>query len=301
MGVFDQIARRVAKRDGAGFFRWALVGLDPALSFIGWSDARTVPESGKKELTLDAVGEFANAARPEEPWLFVVEFKAVPRADDLEQLLEYVVRCRRERRLQSDPRLRYSVGGALVDLTGRRPTGTLSMSVPGMPGFGLSFGPIPRPLSGENASATLTGIGGGQIAPCILPLVPLMAGAAEAAVVAEWKRMVDSYLPAHDRDEYAADARILAGLARVRPAWDSTLKEYKMETSDVVMEWQAEAKVETQRAVILRALERLCKAPVPADVAQAVRATTDLATLSRWFDAALDAATYDDFRAAIKS
>ena len=78
-----------------------------------------------------------------------------------------------------------------------------------------------------------------------------------------------------------------------------------METSNVVLEWQAEAKakaeLETKRADLLRALERRCKAPVPADVAQAVQATTDLNTLSRWFDAAIDASTYDDFRAAIKS
>jgi hypothetical protein len=279
--------------------------MDPALAFVGWSDTRTAPESGKKELTLDAAGEFASAARPEEPWLFVVEFKVEPRSDDLEQLLEYVVRCRRERRPPSDPRLRYQVAGVLIDLTGQRATDTLNMPVPGMPGFGLSFRGVCRRLAGEDAAATLAGIAAGRIATCVLPWIPLMRVAAETAVVAEWKRLVDERLPPHERDEYAADTRVFVGLARLRPVWDRMLKEYKMETSDVVMEWQAEARAEgdlrTRRADLLRILERRYKTPAPADILQAVQATTDLDVLARWLDAALDAGSYDEFRAALKS
>jgi hypothetical protein len=301
MGVFDQTARRVAKRDGAGFFRWALPDLDPALTFVGWNDTRTAPEAGKKELTLDAVGEFANAVRPEEPWLFVVEFKAEPRADDLEQLAEYMMRCRHDRRPEADPRLKYLVGGVLIDLTGRRTMDTLNMTVPGMPSIGLSFRAAHRPISGEDAAATLAGIAGGRIARCVLPWVPLMRQADEAAVIAEWKRLVDATLPPAERDEYAVDARVFASLARRLANWDPMLKGYKMETSEVVEEWRAEGEMRRLRADLLRALERRCKAAVPADVAQAVQAMGDLATLSRWFDAAIDAGTYDDFRAALKS
>ncbi len=301
MGVFDQIARRVAKRDGAGFFRWALPDLDSALSFVGWSDTRTAPESGQKELTLDAVGEFANTARPEEPWLFVVEFKTGPRADDLEQLLEYLIRCRRERRPQSDPRLRYNVGGMLIDLTGQRKVDTLNMPVPGMPTFGLAFRGVPRPLAGENAVVTLAAIAVGQIAPCILPWVPLMAGAGEGAVVAEWKHLVDTKLPEDQRDEFATDARIFADLADILTVWEPMLKGYNMETSRVVTEWQAQAERRARQADLLHILERRCKAPVPADISQRIQAMTDLDTLSPWLDAAIDAATYDDFRAAIQS
>lgn len=76
---------------------------------------------------------------------------------------------------------------------------------------------------------------------------------------------------------------------------------WNVRVSQQVLEWQAEAEVKTRRAVVLRALERRCKAPIPADIAQSVQATTDIDLLSRWLDAAIDASTYDDFRAAIKS
>src|SRR5437588_12853079 len=102
MGMFDVTARRAAKRDPAGFFRWALPRLDPALAFAGWLDARTAPVPPETELTCDALAEFAAPARPDEPWVFVAEFQTEPR-DDLERVMEYMLRFRRERRPASDP------------------------------------------------------------------------------------------------------------------------------------------------------------------------------------------------------
>ena len=208
MGVFDQTARRAAKREGDGFFRWALPDLDPAPTFVRWHDARTASEARKKELTLDAVGEFANAARPEEPWLFVVEFKAEPRGDDLVQLAEYMMRCRHDRRPETDPRLRYSVGGVLFDLTGKRSADTLNMRVPGYSGMGLLFRPLTRPLCDDDAAATLAGIVNGRVALAVLPWVPLMRGGSEAGVIAEWKRLAFTEPSREQRADYAVDARV---------------------------------------------------------------------------------------------
>jgi hypothetical protein len=64
--------------------------------------------------------------------------------------------------------------------------------------------------------------------------------------------------------------------------------------SQQVLEWQAEAR----RADLLRVLAKRCKAPVPSDLAAAIQATQDRDLLSRWFDAALEVNTFDDFRAA---
>jgi len=64
--------------------------------------------------------------------------------------------------------------------------------------------------------------------------------------------------------------------------------------SQQVLEWQAEAR----RADLLRFLEKRCKAPVPSDLATAIEATQDMNLLLRWVDAAAEANTFDDFRAA---
>src|SRR3954452_14030830 len=117
MGMFDLTARRTAKREPTGFFRWTLPALDPEFAFVGWLDARTVPPPPETELTCDALAEFAAAERPEEPWIIVVEFQTEPRTDDLERVLEYVLCFRRERRPTSDPRLKFLVGGLLLNLT----------------------------------------------------------------------------------------------------------------------------------------------------------------------------------------
>src|SRR5690348_16624181 len=86
MGVYDVTARRAAKREPVGFFRWVLPHLDSALTFAGWLDARTAPAAPETELTCDALAEFVAAARPEEPWMLVAEFQTEPRSDDLERV-----------------------------------------------------------------------------------------------------------------------------------------------------------------------------------------------------------------------
>lgn len=169
MGMFDWTARRAAKREPVGFFHWALPRLDPVLAFLGWLDARTAPPPPETELTCDALAEFVAADRPQEPWMLVAEFQTAPRPDDLERVLEYMLRFRRERRAQSDPRLKYFVGGLLLNLTGPPQPDVLSMPLPGMGEFGLS-GRVPRlALREEDAAATLARVASGELSRCVLP------------------------------------------------------------------------------------------------------------------------------------
>jgi hypothetical protein len=48
----------------------------------------------------------------------------------------------------------------------------------------------------------------------------------------------------------------------------------------------------------VRVLEKRIKGPVPSDLAAAIEATQDRNLLLRWFDAAVEANTFDEFRAA---
>jgi hypothetical protein len=301
VGVFDTNARRAAKIDAASFLRWVMPDLDPALTFTRWLDPRTVPEPREPELTGDALAECIDPAKSEEPWIFVTEFMTEPAGDDLERVLEYMIRFRRERRPESDPRLKYNVGGIILNLTGPRQGETLAMSVPGVTGAGTHFRAVRRAVREDDPAATLARIASGQAARPILAWIPLMRGAGEAGIIDEWKRQADLEPSQELRLKYAAIALVFAELPGVWDEWRRALEGWNVRVSQQVLEWQAEAELKTRRADLLRALERRCKAPVPTDIAQAVQTTTDLDTLWRWFDAALDAATYDDFRAAIKS
>ncbi|HEX5268960.1 MAG TPA: hypothetical protein VFW33_00670 [Gemmataceae bacterium] len=298
--MFDLTARRAAKRDPAGFFRWAVPRLDPALSFVGWLDTRTAPAPPETELTCDALAEFANAARPEEPWVLVAESQTEPTGDDLERLMEYLLRFRRERRPSSDARLKYLVGGVILNLTGPRQPDTLAMPLPGLTEFGFGGRVVRLAVREEDAAATLARIASGELSRCVLPWVALMKGSGEPAVIEEWKRLADLEPDPRVRLDYAIDALIFAELPGVWAQWKQALEGWNVRVSQQVLEWQTEGAVENQRTNLVRVLEKHCKGAVPSDLAETIQATKDIGLLRRWFDTALDVTTFDAFRAAMK-
>jgi hypothetical protein len=296
--MFDVTARRTAKREPPGFFRWVLPRLDPALTFAGWLDARTAPPPPETELTCDALAEFAAGERPEEPWILVAEFETEPRHDDLERVLEYMLRFRRERRPLSDPRLKYLVGGVLLNLTGPRQPDVLAMPLPGMAEFGLGVRVVRVAVREEDAAATLARVASGELSRCVLPWVALMRGGGAPALLEEWKRLADLEPDPRVRLEYAVDALVFAELPGVWKEWKQALEGWNVRVSQQVLEWQAEAVVKTRRTDLLCVLEALCGSRAPADVASAVQASLDPEQLSRWLDVALKVKSYDEFRAA---
>lgn len=300
MGVYDHTARRAAKREPAGFFRWLLPRLDPAFEFAGWLDTRTAPTPPESELTCDILAEFRARDRPEEPWVVVIEFQTEPRSDDLERALEYALRFRRERRPIWDPQLKYLVGGVLLNLTGPRQTDALSMSLPGLTEYGLAGRVVRLAVREEDAAATLARVASAEQSRCVLPWVVLMRGSGEPAIIEEWKRLADLEPDVQIRLNYGADALIFAELPGVWQQWKKALEGWNVRVSQQVQEWQNEAIVETQRANLLLALETRGKGPVPSDLAQTIQSTEDMHLLSRWFRAALVANSFDDFRAAVK-
>ncbi|MGH7174421.1 MAG: hypothetical protein ACRELG_29495 [Gemmataceae bacterium] len=75
--------------------------------------------------------------------------------------------------------------------------------------------------------------------------------------------------------------------------------------SQQVQEWwnegYVEGQLETQRGDLLLVLKKcVCKGPVPNDLTEIIQARTDIGLLIRWFVAALDAKTLEDFRAAVQ-
>jgi hypothetical protein len=300
MGVYDHTARRAAKRDAIGFFRWLLPRLDPVLVFADWLDTRTAPSPPESELTCDVLAEFQAKDRPEEPWVFVVEFQTEPRGDDVERALEYALRFRRERRPTWDARLKYLVGGVLLNLTGPSQSDALVMPMPGMMEYGLSSRVVRLAVREEDAVATLARVASEELSRCVLPWVALMQGSGEPATIEEWKRLADLELDPRVRLDYAVDALLFAELSDVRGQWKQALEGWNVRVSQQVLEWKNEAVVETRRADLLRLLEKRGKGPVPKDLMDAIQTTEDMDLLSRWFDAAAEANSLNDFRAAVQ-
>src|SRR5262249_26799545 len=147
---------------------------------------------------------------------------------------------------------------------------TLGMTLPRDTGAWLGFGIAVRNLAACSAAATLADIVAGKAARCLLAWVPLMAGADEAGVREEGKRLAGEVPDRRGRGEYGAAALLFSELAGHAEAWSATLEGWNVEESQVVARWKAqgeerglqkgraegrqEGRVETQRDALLRCL-----------------------------------------------
>jgi hypothetical protein len=318
MSQFDQAARYTARRlDAAGFLRWALGAVWGTWRWAGWLDTQGVPFPGEPERRSDTVAVLERVAQDGPPAAVVIEFQSRPQGDMLERLAEYVLRLRRELPYQRQPLVPYEVIGVLLNLTGPPQTPVWAMRPPDFGEVGLQFQARVLTLREEDALGTLGAIARGQVAGCLLPWVPLMRGADQAAVVAEWRRVAAAENDPGRRGDYGGLARVFAELAGRVDVWTAGLEGWNMEVSKVITEWQqqalargrAEGRVEglaegraevlpVLRAKLLRAIQVRLNVPPPPDLIAAVEAQSDPATLDRWFDAALSANTLAEVRSA---
>jgi hypothetical protein len=289
---FDQAARYAAKLDPAGFLGWLLPGLDPAWSFREWMDTRRLPFPGARDRTNDTLAALANSAAPAERWAVIVEFQSEPAGDMLARLLDYVGRLYVEMRPTG-----YRVAGVVVNLTGPPQPDTLTMVLPGMEEYGLRLRAVQRSLREEDAAGTLGGIGAGRLARCLLPWVPLMNGAADSAIIQQWKAVADTEPNAIRRSEYGGLAVLLADLAGRAPEWKRELEGWNVRQSQVANEWRAEI----LRDAVLRALELRCRTPAPPDLEATIQQMLDLDELRRWHEAAVLSESLDEFRRRVQA
>ena len=173
-------------------------------------------------------------------------------------------------------------------------------------------------LRDEDGAATLAAIDRGDLARCVLAWVPLMAGADRPEVVAEWRRLAEREPRPDRRADLGGLALQFAALAKRQPVWRTGLEGWNVEHSEFVREWMAigEARGEARgraegeaRGEAKGRVRELRSKLVPllrkrygeaaADLVALVEAQADADVLSRWFDAAIDAASLDEIRAAI--
>jgi hypothetical protein len=95
-----------------------------------------------------------------------------------------------------------------------------------------------------------------------------MQGGDESGNIATWLRLMSSQ-PQARREEYAGLALVFAEAARRQGVWKQALKGWNMRQSRQVLEWQAEARVETLLEVLESRFGEL-----PEDLTSALRALT---------------------------
>lgn len=160
---------------------------------------------------------------------------------------------------------------------------------------GLRLRIVLRTLREEDAAATLDAIAAGTVARCLLPWIPLMRGAGEAAIIEKWKELAAAEADVNYRADCGYMAWTFAGLTNHFNLWDQGLKGWNM------IEWPVfrRVRVETTREDLLRALRLRYPTPIAPELAETIKASTDLDELRRWFDAACTAPDLNAFRAAI--
>jgi hypothetical protein len=307
MNPFDQAARYTIRNlDAVGQFRWLLREAVRHWRWTGWLDTQTVPFPGEPERRIDTVAALARIAEDRPPVAAVVEFQTRPVGEMLERVAEYALRLRRELPYQTQPRVPYDVVGVVVNLTGPPQEDTWSMAPPDFGPLALHFTAGVRTLRDLDAAALLADVEAGRESPGLLAWVPLMRGADEAAVVAQWRRLAERESDSRRRGDYGGIARVFAELTKRQEVWRTGLEGWNMEVSQVVLEWQAQALARgraeglalARREDMLRILRTRFKMEVPADLAAAVQAQTDPAVLDRWFDVALTEDSMAKVRAA---
>jgi hypothetical protein len=297
MNDFDQAARRLARLDPLGLFRYLLPGLAADVNFAGWLDTRAVPFPGPTDRTGDTVAELRFRGDPGRPRAVVLEFQTRNDGDILERLFDYAARLRLDVRPVADPSRRYDVVAAVVNLTGPGQPGVLEMTLPGEASVGTVFRVRVVALREDDAARVLDGVAGGAIARCVLPWVPLMRGGGEPATMERWRELAVGEADINVVAVYAGLARIFAELTPQRATWREMLEGWKVMESATVNEWR----VEVRREDIITILTTRFRGELPADLRAALAAMTDHRELNRLISIAVVTPSLDDFRAALQN
>jgi hypothetical protein len=303
MGDFDQAARYAARAEPDVVLARLLRESGLAVTFREWLDTRTVPLPGGSDRTADLVAAADDPTAAERPWLFVLEFQAQVDADKLDVTREEVAILRSRVRFGHDLRGKYKVGAGLIYLWDRCPEETVDMRFPD--GSGTRHAPRIWNVAEDNAAETLDAVAGGAASWGMVFWVPLMAGGADEAIIARWKDVAVAKVENRTRrGDLAEVALVFAELAGRRIAWNRALEDFDMLESQVVQEWVAKGAargaLKDRRELLLRALNKRFPGVVPADVTKLINEQESLDLLGTWFDATMDANTFDDFMAVLK-
>jgi hypothetical protein len=277
MPDFDKGARYLAKQDPPGFIAWLFGPAATSLVFVGWLDTRRLALPVEEDRTCDMVAAFRLAAHLQPTHVLIIDFKAEATATALGQMLGYVVRLHTEppQELATPPQ----VGGAVINLSGRRQRNVVTVDFPRVPACSWKFSILQRTLRDESASATLAGIAAGRTTRWLLPWIPLMRGGGQAAIIEEWKQAAAAEPDSEVRATLGGLALVFAELTKRAQTWREGLRGWDVRTSRIVEEWREEGRMEGALATARDDLYGLLMerfGRVPKIWEQRIQAATDL-------------------------
>jgi hypothetical protein len=299
---FDKASRYAAKLDPEAFLDWLIPGWRETVLVDGWLETRTIPFPGEADRICDTVIKLVNLDVREDVWAVAIEFQTKPDPNMFGRLLEYLGRFWIELRPPEAPQTRYSVAGAVVNLTGiGRTSRTMSLQ---QTNISRRLEVAEKNLAEESAEETLANVASGKWGRCLLPWIPLMQQGGDVAIIEQWKGLAQQEPIAKRRADYAGLALVFSELTDCNQIWAQALEGWNMELSIQVLKWQAEAekrgklegKIEGKIEDILRALGRRFSKTVAPDLVEQIKSVKDIDVLDRLFDAAVTAASLDDFR-----
>jgi hypothetical protein len=294
---FDQASRFAARLDAVGFLGWALRLRPEQYAFRRWLDTRNVPFPGGTDRTGDTVAWLDDPTTNLTPWAIATEFQIEPDPLMFGRMLVYLGNLWLAVKPDTERGSRFNLGAVVINLTG---TGHASRRME-WPSSGLTthLGITERNMAHENADELLAGIEGGEWSRGMLPWLPLMTGGDDKDIIERWKRIAETEPDSRLRSEYGGLALVFANAAERKTIWTQALKGWNVKESSVVNEWIQEGRAEGQRleraAAVIAVLEARFE-QVPADLAAAINATTELTTLKSWHSLAIKVANLDEFR-----
>jgi len=297
---FDQACRYITKKNPGGMRSWLLPGLPPAVQFAGWLDTRSIPFPGEPDRVCDTVAHLVDTRGPRVHWALPIEFQREPSPAMFGRLLEYLARLWLELRVPGNSGGRFCTGAAVVNLTGHGQA-SLRMELPGT-WVWTGLGVQETDLASEDAAATLQRIAAGTLERCLLPWIPLMQGGNSAGIIGHWKALATAEADAERRGDWGGLVLVFADAVGTRALWKRALEGWNVETSQQVLEWQAEAlargKMQGKAEDVVSALRLRFGKKLTKKLQLTVMQCTDLDLLNHWFEAAVTATSLDAFRAA---
>jgi hypothetical protein len=303
MGQFDQTARDGIKDDPEPFYQWAQTCFTPPprLRFVRWDDTRRLVAPGEADRTNDLVGWFIDEDSGKDVALITeVEEESKPR--NLLRMAGYEILLAQEVNPECDP-AGPLVGSMLINLTGTQKVRRWENSLASGQ-HGTRVAPFVIDLVKQDGPETLEKIKRGELGLSVLPWLAIMQGSESGEFLQEWFQVAQREQVAQRRERIGDMTLVLAELARCQLDWLELLRDWQMRESSWINTWRDQGidigSVRTKRGSLMKLIKKHFEDPVPENLSKAIEGTTSLETLERWYDAALDAQTISELRAAMK-
>jgi hypothetical protein len=216
------------------FMPWLLPGFGSVFGFDSWRMPKTTPSPGESEREPDhlAVLNLLHQSAPQ--WLLLIEWQTILDALMFGRMLEELGQLwRTHRPTQGNPKDRFQVMGAVINLTGTESSMPASNSFVMPLTLNRRDGSTFQPscilqirevhLALESASETMERIKRGEISEVLLGLIPLMQGGGDDTILACWREMVVKLRQPLWRNDICTAAMILAELTEFSAKWDDLI------------------------------------------------------------------------------